>query len=75
MLSQKVKKTKIIIQFLVFLGILISVIVSASQISVIRDFFGQASGEVADIHVYTKKILGNYNRPWRNLAQGGEDHN
>jgi len=71
----KIKKTKLIIQFLLFIGILVLVLISASQISVVREFFGQASGEEANIHVYTKNVIGNYNRPWRNLAQGGEDNN
>jgi len=63
-----------IVQFLIFLGILMSVVVGAWQLDIVREFFGQASGEEANIHVYTKSVLGTYNRPWRNLAQGGEDN-
>lgn len=75
MYYQKIKKSKLIIQFLLFIGILVLVLISASQISVVRDFFGQASEEEANIHVYTNNVMENYHRPWRNLAQGGEDNN
>ncbi|MCB9813339.1 MAG: hypothetical protein H6772_02945 [Pseudomonadales bacterium] len=75
MYINKTKKIKMIAQFLIFLVILIFVIISAFQIDVVREFFGQASGENSDIHVYTNAVLGVYHRPWRNLAQGGEDKN
>ena len=64
-----------IAQFLIFFGVFASILIGVAQISVVREFFGQASVEKANIHVYTKSILGNYERPWRNLAQGGESNN
>ena len=45
-----------------------------SQIQVVREFFGQASGVPANFIVDKNAILGPMPRPWRNLAQGGEDH-
>ncbi len=52
------------------LGILFSV----TQLKQIREFLSQASGEPANLVVDTQAILGPMPRPWRNLAQGGEDH-
>lgn len=46
----------------------------AWQIKVVREFFGQASGNPANLIVNVTAILGPMPRPWRNLAQGGEDH-
>jgi len=51
----------------------ISTLVAVSQLSVIREFFSKASGESASIVVNTQAILGVMPRPWRNLAQGGEE--
>ena len=67
-------KRKVINGFLfIFLGV--AAIVGASQVSSIREFFTKASGEQADIFIDTQAVLGPLNRSWRNLAQGGEDHN
>lgn len=74
MQSKKMTKAKMITQFLIILSLLVVVLVGASQIGVLREFFGKASGENANIHVYTNNVLGTYKKPWRNLAQGGEDH-
>ena len=60
---------------LVVVGLLIAVVIATSQIQVVREFFGQASGVPANIVVDTQAVLGPLPRPWRNLAQGGEDHN
>lgn len=50
----------------------LAVFIGAWQIPAVRQFFGQASGENANIFVDTKAVLGPMRRPWRNLAQGGE---
>jgi beta-xylosidase len=55
---------------LLFIGIGVAV----SQLRVVRDFFGQASGEPANIVIDTQAVLGPVERPWRYLAQGGEGH-
>jgi len=47
---------------------------SVTQLSVIREFFSRASGETANLKVNTIGVIGTMPRPWRNLAQGGEDH-
>ena len=57
-----------------FLVITLAVLVGVSQIDQVREFFSQASGYPADLRVDTRGILGPMPRPWRYLAQGGEDH-
>jgi hypothetical protein len=46
----------------------------AWQLSVVREFFGQASGTPANLVINANNKLGPLPRPWRNLAQGGEDY-
>lgn len=74
-MSKTSARAKLIFQAILLFGALIAVVVSASQLSVVREFFGQASGEPANIQVFTKNVIGTYQKPWRNLAQGGESHN
>lgn len=74
MYKKRIKKAKLFSQLLIVLSLLLIVVVSSSQIGVIRDLISKAAGEPANIHVYNNKILGTYSKPWRNLAQGGEDH-
>lgn len=59
--------------FLLAFG-LVTIFYSVSQLSVIREFLSRASGEPANLQVDTTAIIGPMPRPWRNLAQGGEDH-
>lgn len=64
---------------LIFAGlslILLSAVVFIGvwQIDQVREFFGQASGVEANITIDTQAVLGSLDRPWRNLAQGGEQH-
>jgi hypothetical protein len=72
--KKRVKKTKLFSQLLIILSLFAIVLIGSSQLGVLREFFGTAVGENANIHVYTSKIIGTYAKPWRNLAQGGEDH-
>jgi len=60
----------------VFLLLLLSgtVLLAISQLQVVREFFGQAGGLPANLIVDNRVVLGSMPRPWRNLAQGGEDH-
>ncbi|MBI5151598.1 MAG: hypothetical protein HZA34_03415 [Candidatus Pacebacteria bacterium] len=51
----------------------VSIFIGVSNLSTIRDLFIGASGEEANISIDTQAILGPMPRPWRNLAQGGED--
>lgn len=69
------KKRQAILSFLGIIVILVAVLAGAWQIKVVREFFGQASGTPANLIVDTTAVLGEIQRPWRNLAQGGEDHN
>lgn len=59
---------------LVVVGLLVVMGLGAWQIKFVREFFGQAAGEEANLVIDTRAILGPLPRPWRNLAQGGEDH-
>ena len=58
--------TLITLTFIVMIGV--------SQLDKIRQFFSQASGQEANLVVDTQAVLGPMPRPWRYLAQGGEDH-
>ncbi len=69
------KKRKAILSLFGLLILIGGVMAGAWQIKVVREFFGQASGLPANLVVDTKAVLGPMPRPWRNLAQGGEDHN
>jgi len=69
------KKRRMFFSFVIFLFLISGVIVGAWQLKVVREFFGQADGVPANLVIDTKAILGPIPRPWRNLAQGGEDHN
>ena len=53
----------------------IATLVAVTQLDKIRQFFGQAAGEEANIVVFTQNITGAISRPWRHLAQGGEEAN
>lgn len=64
----------LILKVLPFFLLIIAALVGISQLQVVREFFGQASGESANIQVDTQAVLGPMPRPWRNLAQGGEEH-
>lgn len=68
------KKRKVLLSFLALLITIGGVMAGAWQIKVVREFFGQASGNPANLIVNVTAILGPMPRPWRNLAQGGEDH-
>ncbi len=47
--------------------------IGAWQIKQVREFFGHASGELANIQIDTQAVIGPMPRPWRNIAQGGEE--
>lgn len=68
------KKRKIFLSFLALVVVVGGVMAGAWQIKVVREFFGQASGQEANLVVDVTAVLGPMPRPWRNLAQGGEDH-
>lgn len=68
-------RLKIIVQGIVVLSLLIVAVVGALQIQVVKEFLSRASGEPANITVDADRVVGVMPRPWRNLAQGGEDHN
>ncbi|MCA9373512.1 hypothetical protein KC921_05485 [Candidatus Woesebacteria bacterium] len=68
------RKKKMLLSGIVFAVLVGAVLAGASQIQIVREFFGQASGTPANLVVNTTAVLGPVARPWRNLAQGGEDH-
>lgn len=53
----------------------IGIAVGVTNLGSVREFFIGATGDEANIQVDTQAILGPMPRPWRNLAQGGEDKN
>ena len=68
------KRFKLILQGVFIVGMLVVAVVGALQIQVVREYLSRASGEPANIKVNATAVVGVMPRPWRNLAQGGEDH-
>lgn len=68
------QKRKALLSFVGLIILVSGVMAGAWQIKVVREFFGQASGVPANLIIDTQAVLGPMPRPWRNLAQGGEDH-
>jgi len=63
-----------IFQGLIVFFLILVTIVAATQIKTIKDFFSEAAYNPANFYVDAQAMIGNMPRPWRNLAQGGEDH-
>jgi len=68
-------RVRSILRLLLSVVLLITIFISLSQLSVIKQFFSKADHIPANIVIKTQNILGPLPRPWRNLAQGGESHN
>jgi xylan 1,4-beta-xylosidase len=66
------KRFILFLKVLPFILIMIAALVGVAQLPIVREFFGQASGEPANIQVDVQAVIGPMPRPWRNLAQGGE---
>lgn len=58
-----------------FFLITVVVLVSVFNLQTVREFLSRASGQPANITVDVSQIGEPISKPWRNLAQGGEDHN
>lgn len=71
---RKSEKLKYIFAGVVLLILALVVLFSVTQLKIVREFFGRAGGEPANLKVDTLGVIGPMPRPWRNLAQGGEDH-
>lgn len=67
-------KWKIFQNVAVLVIICIALIGSVMSASKIQELLIRASGEPANIVVNSQANLGYFEKPWRNLAQGGEDH-
>lgn len=63
-----------VIQLLILIIMVVGAIAGASQLKVVREFLSRAGGTPADIQIDTQAVIGRVPRPWRNLAQGGENH-
>lgn len=73
--SKQVKQKLTLFAGLFFLVLSITgILFSVAQLQVVKEFLSRASGEPANLKVDTTGIVGPMPRPWRNLAQGGEDH-
>lgn len=64
-----------IAQGLIVLVLIVGTLLGVAQLPAVREFLSRASGEKANIQVDTTAIIGPMPRPWRNLAQGGEEAN
>jgi xylan 1,4-beta-xylosidase len=71
--AHRSRRLKIYAQSIVIFMLVIATLMGVSQLPVVREFFGRASGEKANIRIDTTAIIGLMPRPWRNLAQGGEE--
>ncbi|HSW89873.1 MAG TPA: glycosyl hydrolase [Patescibacteria group bacterium] len=69
------KHTRAILQFFVLIFLSVAGILGAYNFKAIRQFFIGAAGQEANIVIQTDNVQGTLSRPWRNLAQGGEDKN
>lgn len=72
---QKSRKAKAIFQTLLILMLVVGTLAGVAQLPIVREFLSRASGQKANIMVDTTAIIGPMPRPWRNLAQGGEEAN
>lgn len=63
---------KVLLQLSPLLIILVVTFVAVFNLQVVREFFGRASGQPANLVIDVQSDLGPMPRPWRNLAQGGE---
>lgn len=70
--SRKYKKK--IFQAVVVVLLLIVAIIGSLQVGQVKELFSQAAYNPANFYIDAQAIIGNMPRPWRNLAQGGEDH-
>lgn len=76
-MTKKSSKFKSIVQLknlVVLLIIGISLVGILINFDTLQTLYGRATAEKADIKVDTSIVIGRLNKPWRNLAQGGEDH-
>lgn len=73
-LKRRARRMKLLLQGSVIFVLIAVAIVGAFQLDVVREYFSRASGEPANIIIDTKFVTGPVQRPWRNLAQGGEGH-
>lgn len=62
----------LVFQLLPLLFLLIAIVVGTANIKFIRQLLIGALGQNANIMIDTQTVLGTLQRPWHNLAQGGE---
>lgn len=68
-------KIRLLLQLLPVIIVAIAGIVGAAQLQVVREFLASASGEEANIVIDPAVSFGTVQKPWQNLAQGGEMSN
>lgn len=71
---QKLSKWKMTQAVVTLLIISVALLSSVLSFNTIRDLISRANSEPANILVQAEANLGTLPKPWRNLAQGGEDH-
>lgn len=72
--KQLQQRRNLVIGGIVLIFLISITLVAVSQLDKIQEFLSRASGEKANIVIDTQAVLGPMPRPWRHLAQGGEDH-
>lgn len=74
MLPRTKKRINMMFQVGIVALLIAVTLIGASQIQVVREFFSRASGEPANIVIDVTQVIKPVDKPWRNLAQGGEAH-
>jgi hypothetical protein len=72
--GKKVTKSVYIWKAVGLVVISLALIFGVRGFDVVREYISRANSEPANIVIDTQGVIGPLPRPWRNLAQGGEDH-
>ncbi len=68
-----IKRIKSLFSLISLLVVGAVIVILVSQIDTIRTLLTRAKGEPANLIIDTQAVVGQMPRPWRNLAQGGEN--
>ncbi len=71
--SKTLSKNSIIWRFAILVVLIVALVFGVQGVQIVRQYISRASSEPANITVNTKVVIGPLPRPWRYLAQGGED--
>lgn len=67
-------RSRLLWQLAVLFIVSAALLLGVRGFDIVREYISRANAEPANIVVDTNAVLGPLPRPWRHLAQGGEDH-